>query len=692
MVEWMRAQLIRNRHFGFHDPRAVWLLPIWDEICAELGVEVRHMLCVREPAQVAQSVEALGLLDLRRGEYRWMVHTAQLVYNLGDRQVCIVPHRGWQQSGDNANMLRITATLGLEQMAENSPVAQLTKQTFDLGLWENVDQPAATAGGIAQDLYDRIVGCAPAGCLDQSVRSVAGDIIAFTAFVQPMLPTFGRASSASGATTTSGPARISTSQTQLAEGLVNTMRHYSDALQIVLSQIGERAQAPAAPAGTETDANEHAQLDIPVKTIDAGRAGDLDAQLILKERLVQQYGLLKGFQLYSSLVVLPVVSEIVQMPLLNLWTVAAKEASVFHDDVSMPSKPAPSTNRGEQPAPHGSIRLACLSGAKVRGGSELIEFSGTMLHDFEPDVSSLHDCVTADPGVFHATSESVHAILSKSEANVLELDEAFDLVGSRSGNLRRWTWEYMPKLMAGLISVAPISDALARVPVLVDAGLGVWQRQMLQLLLADDQEIVPLHDFDTACVARLWCASTPIYMPPPQHRNADVKWDHPTSPPAPPLATLQEMVRRIEPQMPKTNCERLYLAAPAVGAGRMVNGNIIEAVAQARGFSIVWPEELDFVELAALLRHARHIVGPESPALWLSFFARPGAKVCVLNHPDNAGLALLLGSLAALGIDATVLAGTSCYVEAQDPQLSEYEMDEIAFARFVHSWLRDGTR
>jgi Glycosyltransferase 61 len=674
MVEWLRAQLIRNRHFGFHDPRAVWLLPIWDEICAELGVEAQYMLCVREPAQVAQSVEALGLLDLRRGEYRWMVHTAQLVHNLGDRQVCIVPHRGWQQNGDNANMLRITSALGLERMAENSLVAQLTKQTFDLGLWENIDQPAATAGSIAQDLYDRIVGCAPAGCLDQSVRSVAGDIIAFVAFVQPMLPTFGRGRvrSASGATATSGPARISTSQSQLAEGLVSTIRHYSDALQIVLSQIGERAQATAAPASTQTEAVEHAQCDIPVETIDAGRAGDLDAQLILKERLVEQFGLLKGFQLYSSLVVLPVVSEIVQMPLLNLWTIAAKEASVFQD-VSMPSKPA--------------IRLACLNGAKVRGRSALIEFSGTMLYDFEPDVAPLYDWVTADPGVFHATSESVHAILPKSEADVLELDEAFHLVGPRSGDLRRWTWEYLPKLVAG-----SMSDALARVPVLVDAGLGMTQRQMLQLLLADDQEIVPLHDFATACVARLWCASTPIYMPPLEHGNAHVEWDHPTSPPAPLLATLQEMVRRIEPRIPKTNCERLYLAAPAAGAGRMANGHIIEAVAQARGFTIVRPEELDFVALAALLRHARHIVGPESPALWLSFFAKPGAKVCVLNRPDNAGLALLLGSLAALDIDATVLAGTSCNVHARDPQLSEYEMDEIAFAQFVHSWLRDGTR
>jgi hypothetical protein len=37
------------------------------------------------------------------------------------------------------------------------------------------------------------------------------------------------------------------------------------------------------------------------------------------------------------------------------------------------------------------------------------------------------------------------------------------------------------------------------------------------------------------------------------------------------------------------------------------------------------------------------------------------------------------------------LAGTSCYVHAGDPQLSDYEMDEIAFARFVHGWLRDDT-
>jgi hypothetical protein len=236
-----------------------------------------------------------------------------------------------------------------------------------------------------------------------------------------------------------------------------------------------------------------------------------------------------------------------------------------------------------------------------------------------------------------------------------------------------------------------ISDALAGVPVLVDAGLGMIQRQMLQLLLEDDQEIVPLHDYDTACVARLWCASPPIYMPPLGRRNADVKWDPPTAPPAPLLAVLQEMVRRIEPRIPRSNCERLYLA-DAAGAGRMANSHIIEAVAQARGFSIVRPEVLEFVELAALLRHARHIVGPESAALWLSFFATPGAKVCVLHRPDNEGLALLLGSLDALGIDATVFAGTSSYPDARDARLSEYEIDEIAFARFVHGWLRDGTR
>jgi hypothetical protein len=665
MVEWVRAQLIRNPYFGFHDPRIVWLLPIWDDICAELGVEVRYMLCVREPAQVAQSVEALGLLNRRRGEYRWMVHTAQLVHHLGDRPVCVVPHRNWRQSADHANMLRVTETLGMENIPTNSVVAQLTKQTLDLGLWEHADDPAATAGKIAQNLYDGIVGCAQAGCLDQSVQSVARDVIEFVAFVQPMLPTAGggHARSASDATT-SGPAQISPSQTHLAEGLVNTIRHYTDALQILLGERDEGAQASAALVGTQGEAVEQTQSDIPAETIAAGRAGDLEAQLVLKERLARKFGLLKGFQHYSSLVVLPVASEIVQMPLLHLWTIAAKEATVFHD---------------------GTPRVACLNGARVRGRSALIELSGTMLHDFEPDVYPPHDRVVADPGVFHATPESVQAILPKPETNALELDEAFHLVGPRSGDLRHWTWEYLPKLVAG-----STSNVLPQVPVLVDAGLGKIQRQMLRLLLADDQEIVPLHDFSTARVARLWCASVSISMPALEHRDAQVSAGHPPTPPALLLETLQEMVRRIEPRLPQTNCERLYLAAPAAGAGLMVNGHIIEAVAQARGFSIVHPEKLDFVELAALLRHAKHIVGPDSPALWLSFFAAPGAKVCVLNHPDDAGHALLLGSLAALDIDATELAGTNCSVRMEDPQLSEYEMDEIAFAQFIHSWLRDG--
>jgi capsular polysaccharide biosynthesis protein len=66
----------------------------------------------------------------------------------------------------------------------------------------------------------------------------------------------------------------------------------------------------------------------------------------------------------------------------------------------------------------------------------------------------------------------------------------------------------------------------------------------------------------------------------------------------------------------------------------------IEAIAAAHGFVISYPEDLDFVSQAKLLRDARFVLGPEGSALFLCCFVGRGAKICILNHQEAEGLVL----------------------------------------------------
>jgi capsular polysaccharide biosynthesis protein len=64
----------------------------------------------------------------------------------------------------------------------------------------------------------------------------------------------------------------------------------------------------------------------------------------------------------------------------------------------------------------------------------------------------------------------------------------------------------------------------------------------------------------------------------------------------------------------------------------------IEAVAEARGYKVVTPEQLSIPEQIALMEQARVVVGEDGSALHNIVFAEPGARLGVLSLPDRANL------------------------------------------------------
>lgn len=81
--------------WGFKDPRTARLLPLWQDIFAELNVEPRYVLVGRNPLDVARSLEQRDGLAPIQSELLWLEHTTDAVLYAGDRLHAIVEYGRW---------------------------------------------------------------------------------------------------------------------------------------------------------------------------------------------------------------------------------------------------------------------------------------------------------------------------------------------------------------------------------------------------------------------------------------------------------------------------------------------------------------------------------------------------------------------------------------------------------------------
>lgn len=99
--------------FGFKDPRTARLLPLWQQIFDELAVEPKIVLCLRNPVQVARSLEERDGLPADLGEYRWFTYTAEIFRHLRNSPTCVIEYERWFEEGGE-NLTKLTRFLGLQ--------------------------------------------------------------------------------------------------------------------------------------------------------------------------------------------------------------------------------------------------------------------------------------------------------------------------------------------------------------------------------------------------------------------------------------------------------------------------------------------------------------------------------------------------------------------------------------------------
>jgi len=95
IVAYVQAELTKHPLWAFKDPRTMRLMPMWEEIVGELGVEPAYLLVTRHPNEVAGSLYARGKLDPVIAELLWLEHNVDALLACRDRIAGVVEYQEW---------------------------------------------------------------------------------------------------------------------------------------------------------------------------------------------------------------------------------------------------------------------------------------------------------------------------------------------------------------------------------------------------------------------------------------------------------------------------------------------------------------------------------------------------------------------------------------------------------------------
>lgn len=425
--------------------------------------------------------------------------------------------------------------------------------------------------------------------------------------------------------------------------------------------------------------------------LEAGRGQALEPLMKAKKALVSTFGVELGFAVFKEAVTFPDSDELEIKRLESQYVFARDRGEVFVETAPGGERfivhPPRVIGEGDsRPLEHiaRASYVTCLTDARVRGRSAVIEVGGVALLDFEPWEVDLFDCeLDIDPAIFHATRHKVWLVTPKDDIASIEIDEAFMLLGPQSGAFGDWMLAYLPRYVA-----ADLSGALPPVPVLVDDSMPLSHRQSLELMLPKGSEIIEVPAFTTVHVRRLWQGPSLGYAPAREKMDRRFKFDYIEAPPARFVPVAREIARRAASASGgATGPERVFLARKRSGWRKLVNHAEIAAAAEARGFFVIYPGDLDFPAQVNLLRHARFIVAPEGSSISLTYFARAGAKLCILNHTLVEAPISYNCFLSGAGVGVTILTGPIKRNHPEFPHRADYQIDEKMFGEFLDRWL-----
>jgi hypothetical protein len=138
--------------FGFKDPRTVRLMPVWQQVFNELKLAPKVVLCLRNPAQIARSLQARDGLDPQIGEYRWLVHMIDFFRYINNGDYCTVEYEAWFDD-PSGNFQKLQDFLALRWQQSEADVALVLSGVIDRALRHDGSAQREASQPLVRTLY-----------------------------------------------------------------------------------------------------------------------------------------------------------------------------------------------------------------------------------------------------------------------------------------------------------------------------------------------------------------------------------------------------------------------------------------------------------------------------------------------------------------------------------------------------------
>lgn len=303
-------------------------------------------------------------------------------------------------------------------------------------------------------------------------------------------------------------------------------------------------------------------------------------------------------------------------------------------DVETPAPTVfPIRDQGFFVSPHDRYRfpeifVAHIRSAMAYGGTNLILVDDDVichdLFDFERDYTSeeLHGRTLIDP-----KSSRIRWLLHDKVPESIPVAAIF--VDACASNYAHWMTEVLPR-----IAMFCADERFYGVPIVVNDGLHENIMTSLFLVAGAEHEIISLPIGRALAVDELFLTSVAGYVPFEQRTTKLCDHSHGMfSPQA--LELLRRNMDTFEEKADGQGLPEKIVLRRNSGVRKLINSAEIEQFMVSRGYVIIEPEKLTFLQQIQLFRNAKAIFASTGAALSNAIFCRPGTQVAVLMAKHN---------------------------------------------------------
>jgi len=176
-------------YFGFKDPRTVRLMPVWHQIVNELELVPKIVLCLRNPAQIARSLNARDGLDLEIGEYRWLVHTIDFFRYVNKFDFCTVEYEEWFNN-PSANIEKLQKFLDLPWQQSKADLALALSGIIDPAARHDDSNDREPGQPLVRTLYKLARGVGQGGGARDQIAAIVSQFVSFQQLQRPFIKAF----------------------------------------------------------------------------------------------------------------------------------------------------------------------------------------------------------------------------------------------------------------------------------------------------------------------------------------------------------------------------------------------------------------------------------------------------------------------------------------------------------------------